>query len=209
MLALPAAGAEPPLPTLRIEPITGGTVLFLKNVSPQPLTAYVIELVDYPGSFFSLWKDEITSGAIAPNQEKRIQVENMTIGAAPDYVKVTGAVYADGSSAGAREKVDQMVACRRFSVDAVRGIIRRLETAKQQKVSKEDASANLKSAVEFMLVPKGTDRNSQLWINQAEGRQLYARTIEYLDKHTLDEALAKLHEWEKALIGSKPDLGVV
>src|SRR5579864_6912142 len=105
LLALPAAGAEPPLPQLRIEPITGGSILNLRNAYTQPLTAFLIELVGYPGSYFAMWKDEIIAEPIAPGEEKRLQVENMTIGAAPDYVKVEAAVYADGATAGKPDKV--------------------------------------------------------------------------------------------------------
>jgi len=36
--------------------------------------------------------------------EKRIQVENMTVGAVPDYVKMQAAIYADGSTAGVRRR---------------------------------------------------------------------------------------------------------
>lgn len=203
-MALSAWGAGPLLPTLRIEPTTGGTILYVRNVSPQPLTAYVIELVDYPGSYFALWKDEITHEAIAPNAEKRIQVENMTIGAAPDYVKVQGAIYADGSTAGVPEKVAQLVEGRRFSLESVRGLIHRLEAARDQKVAKETVSANIRSALEAMTVPRGTDRSSQLRVNQTSARELYSRTAEYLDKHTMDETLAMLQGWEKAFKRSKP-----
>ena len=58
LFILPAAAAEMPLPELRIEPANGGSILFVKNVSPQPLTAFLIELVDYPGSGFAMVQDE-------------------------------------------------------------------------------------------------------------------------------------------------------
>lgn len=204
LLALPAAGAEPLLPKLRIEPTTGGSILYVRNVSSQPLTAYVIELVGYPGSFFSLWKDEITYEPIAPNQEKRIPVENMTIGAAPDYVKVTGAVYADGTTAGVPAKIAQLIECRRFSLGSIRDLIHRVQMAQAQKASKETAASNIRNAMQFMLVPPGTDRSSQLWVNQAAARDFYNRTAHYLDQHDVDETLTMLQGWEKDLKQSKP-----
>ena len=127
LLALPAAGAQPPLPRLRIEPTTGGSIFYVKNVSSQPLTGYVIELVDYPGKFFCLWQDGITSGSFAPDEEKRIQVANMTVGAVPDYVKIQAAIYADGTTAGIPERIEQLVVRRRFSLETIRDLIHRLE----------------------------------------------------------------------------------
>jgi hypothetical protein len=205
LLALPAAGAAP-LPSLRIEPTTGGSIFYIRSVSTQPLTAYVIELVGYPGSFFALWQDQIISESIAPGKEKRIQVANMTVGAVPDYVKVQAAVYADGTTAGVPEKVLQLIDRRRFLLETVRDLSRRLERAKAEAVQKEMASANLRRATEFMLLPPKVDKSSQISINQAAGRELFSTTADYLDKHTLDETAAKLQEWEKALMESKPPL---
>src|SRR5579875_167498 len=99
-LACSASGAGAPLPQLRIEPTTGGSIFYVKNVASQPLTGYLIELVDYPGSSYTFWQDSLGAEfgleAISPGQEKRIQVANMTVGAVPDYVKMEAAVYADG-----------------------------------------------------------------------------------------------------------------
>ena len=196
LLALPAAGAEPPLPKLRIEPTTGGSIFYLKNVSSQPLTAYLIELVDYPGSFFAMVQDEITGEAIAPDKEKRIQVTNMTVGAVPDYVKVQAAIYADGTSAGIPERVAQLVARRQFSLETVRDLIRRVEMAQGAKTTNEVAAANLKRSAEFMMLPPKVDKMSQLSVNQAAGRMLFLETADYLEKNTLDETIAKLHSWD-------------
>jgi hypothetical protein len=204
LLALPAAGAEPPLPKLRIEPTAGGSIFYVKNVSSQPLTAFVIELVDYPGSIFGYWHEGITSESIAPDEEKRIQVSNMTVGAVPDYVKVRAAVYADGTTAGIPEKVTQLMARRRFSLESVRDLIQRLEAVRDAKGTREFASAGLRQALEFMLLPPGAGRESQLAINQSAGRTLFSETANYLDKHSVDETIAKLREWEKGLMASKP-----
>jgi hypothetical protein len=83
-----SAAAEAPLPGLRIEPTAGGSNFYVRNGSAQPLTAYLIELVDYPGSAYSLWQDDLTNQPIPPGGEKRISVANMTVGAVPDYVKM-------------------------------------------------------------------------------------------------------------------------
>lgn len=204
LLALSAAGAEPPLPNLRIEPTSGGSIFYVKNVSSQPLTAFVIELVNYPGSFYELFEDDITSTPIAPGTEKRIQVSNMTVGAVPDYVKIQAAIYADGTTAGVPERVTQLVSRRQFCLDTVRDLIRRLELLKEGNTSKENAAANLQRAAEFMMLPPNVDKGSQLSINQAAGRTLFTDTVGYLGKHSVEETLAKLHDWEKILMESKP-----
>jgi hypothetical protein len=113
ILTAATAAAQAPLPELRIEPTTGGSFLYVKNVATQPLTAYLIELVDYPGSRYSLLTDEVGREPIAPGTEKKIRVNNMTVGAVPDYVKIRAAIYADGSTAGIPEKVTQIVNLRR------------------------------------------------------------------------------------------------
>src|SRR5260370_16091535 len=128
ILALPAAAAEVPLPELRIEPTTGGSIFHVKNVSPQPLTGWLIELVDYPGSSYSLWADEV-SEPIPPGVEKRIPVSNMTVGAVPDYVKIQAAIYADGTTSGIPAKVTQFIDRRRAVLDTTRELIRRIESA--------------------------------------------------------------------------------
>lgn len=206
LLALPAASAESPLPKLRIEPTTGGSIFYVKNISSQPLTAYLIELVDYPGSYYALWKDEIRGDAIAPDKELKIPVGNMTVGAVPDYVKLQAALYADGSTAGAPEKVAQLVSRRRFILETVRDLTHRLERAQEAQLSREAAAASLKQAAEFMLLPPKADRTSQLAINQAAGRELFGEMAEYLTLHTVDQAVVKLHVWEKILQESKPAL---
>ena len=64
LLALSATAATPPLPELRTEPTTGGSIFYVRNVGSQPLTAWLIELVNYPGSSYSLWMDEIAARSL-------------------------------------------------------------------------------------------------------------------------------------------------
>jgi hypothetical protein len=206
LLALSAAAENAPLPQLRIEPTTGGSIFYVKNPSSQALTAYVIELVDYPGSSFGYWQDEIVSEPIAPGAEKRIEVANMTVGAVPDYVKLQAAIYADGSTAGVPGKVEALIARRRFMVTTAQDMIRRMERAVETNTPKDVATGSLRQAAAFMLLPPGADRNSQLALNQAAGRIIINQGIEYLDKHSIKEALDKFHDWEKMLKESKPAL---
>ena len=204
LLALPAAGAEPPLPTLRIEPTAGGSIFYVKNVSSIPLTAYVIELVDYPGSSYALFQDEITSQPIAPEKEKRIQVSNMTVGAVPDYVKLRAAIYADGTTAGLPEKIAQLLARRQFTLDTVRDVIRRVELGQQTKTPKDTLTANLRQAIEFMTLPPGFDKSSQVAINQSAGRAVLTEAAGYLDMHSPEDTITRYRGLEKTLADSKP-----
>jgi hypothetical protein len=206
LLVLPAASAQALLPKLRVEPTTGGSIFYVQNVSTQPLTAYVIELVDYPGSFFAFWQDDVTSQAIAPDKEKRIPVANMTVGAVPDYVKMQAAIYADGTTAGVPEKVAQLVARRRFLLETVRDLIQRLSTAREAKTPKETASASLRDASKSMVLPAKADKSSQNAINLAAGRMLFLEAADFLDQHSLEQTIARLQEWEKAIAESKPAL---
>src|SRR5579884_4054834 len=121
---LPAA-AEP-LPELRTEPVPAGSVFTVKNVGSQPLTAFEIELVNYPGSYYVYWHDDVTA-PLAPGAEKKISVANMTVGAVPDYVKITAAIFADGSTAGAPEKASQLVERRRALLRTARELLQRLD----------------------------------------------------------------------------------
>jgi hypothetical protein len=110
-LALFAAEA-PPLPRVTAEPLEDGSVIRVKNVGAQPMAAFLVELVGYPGSRFTLAKDESNS-PLAAGEERRYPVRQMMPGAAPEYVRATAAIYADGSSAGEAEKVKLLKAAMR------------------------------------------------------------------------------------------------
>lgn len=190
LLALSASAATPPLPELRVEPTTGGSILYVRNVASQPLTGYLIELVNYPGSSYSLWQDEIASEPILPGVEKRIPISNMTVGAVPDYVKMQAALYADGTSSGIPEKVAQFIERRRFVLETTRELIRRIE--------KGQSAADLRQWADSMQPPgksKGT-------INQTAARALITETAARFD----DGSLNRLRASERALAASKPAL---
>ena len=196
-LLLPLVAAAQ-LPQLRTEPIGGGTVFFVKNISAQPLTAYLIELVDYPGSSYTLWQDEISAEPIAPGAEKRIQVTNMTAGAVPDYMKIQAAIYADGSTAGVPEKVTQFIERRKAVLATTRELIGRIE--------KGATKADLQQWAESLQPVGKVKANSQPVINQAAARTLVSETAAKLESHSIEETLASLRASERALAASKPAL---
>ena len=197
-LVLAGLGVAAQLPGLRTEPIGGGSVFFVKNTSSQPLTAFLIELVGYPGSSYALWQDEITAEPLAPGAEKRIQITNMTAGAVPDYMKIQAAIYADGSTAGVPEKVAQFIERRKAVLETTRELIRRME--------KGATSGDLKQWADS-LRPVGKVRaNSQPVINQNASAMLILDTVTYLNANGADATLKHLGASEKSLVASKPAL---
>jgi hypothetical protein len=199
LLALPAIAAQMPLPELRIEPTAGGSVFYVKNNSTQALTAYLIELVDYPGSSYSLWQDETVAEPIPPQGTTRIQVANMTVGAVPDYVKIQAALYAGGTTAGIPEKVAQLLDRRRVTLETIRQLCGRIEKAQSENTPKSDLLAGLKQWADTLQPAGKGNRNSQAAINQAAARSVIAGTATRLDTLSFAESLAVLRAWERAL----------
>jgi hypothetical protein len=204
LVALGTATAQT-LPVLRTDPTTGGSIFYIKNVAAQPVTAFLIELVNYPGSSYSLYQDEAASDLIAPGTEKRIPVTNMTVGAVPDYVKLQAALFADGTSAGIPEKITQLVERRKFTLVAIRDLISRLDKAKAASTPKATVIADLKQWADG-LQPAGKARVSQVTINQAAARSVVLEAVAWLDTHSLDELLSKSRAAERSLVSSKPAL---
>ncbi len=199
-VALPAiAAAQRPLPELRIEPTAGGSIFYIKNNSPEALTAYLIELVDYPGSSYSLWQDETVAEPIPPKGEKRIQVANMTVGAVPDYVKMQAALYGGGTAAGIPEKVAQMLDRRRSMLETTRQLIGRIEKAQAEGTAKGEVVAGLRQWADTLQPAGKGNRNSQAAINQAAARGVISATAGRLDAQSPAESLTVLRGWERAL----------
>ena len=206
LLALSASAAQTPLPELRIEPTTGGSIFYVRNNSPQPLTAYLIELVDYPGSSYSLWQDDVTTQPIPPGGEKRIPVTNMTVGAVPDYVKMRAALYADGSSAGIPEKVTQLVARRRTVLETTREMIGRLEKARSAGTAKDAVIADLRQWFDTLQPAGKGNGNSPAALRQAAARSVVSEGAAQLRSGSVEDTLADLRAAERALAASKPAL---
>jgi len=202
LLPLLAVSAAEPLPVLRTEPIGGGSIFWIKNTGSQPVTAFLIELANYPGSYYSLWQDESAGELIAPGAEKRIQVTNMTVGAVPDYVKLQAALFADGSSAGIPEKITQLVERRRSNLAITRELIARIGKGGP----KADLITGLKAWEETMQPARRADPTAQATINQSAARGIIADAIESLNAHSPEETLARLRASEQALAASKPPL---
>lgn len=206
VFALSAADADMTLPELRIEPTDGGSMFYVRNPSSQPLTAYLIELVDYPGSSYSFWEDDTGGEPIPAGGEKRINVTNMTVGAVPEYVKMRAAVCADGSTSGLPDKVSQLIERRRFTLETTRELIRRIDKAQAAATTKPNLIADLKQWSDSVQPAGKVDRTSQAAINQAAARRLISATATRLETQSLDDAMNVLRASERAFVASKPPL---
>lgn len=190
------------VPELKTEAVDGGSVFHVKNTSAQPLTAYLIELVGYPGSSFTMWQDDLTGQPLAPGGEKSIRVTNMTAGAVPDYVKLRAALYADGTSAGDPERVAQFIARRKHVLETVREALKRAEKAG----SKDALVGDFKQWSNSIPAPTKANFGNQNTINQAADRTFLSETVRQLDSNSLESYVADLRAIEKKLAASKPPL---
>src|SRR5260370_35857032 len=206
LLAALSASAQAPLPGLRIEPTGGGSVIFVRNVYSQPLTAFHLELVDYPGSFFWYSQDDAASEGIPAGVEKRIPVKNMLIGAAPEYVKMQAALYADGGSAGIPEKIAQLIAQRSLTLKTTRELIDRIEKAQSSGASKAGLIAGLKQWAASIQPDGPGSLNSQTANNRNVARTMVSVAIGRIDESSAETALNGLRKPARPLATSKPDL---
>jgi hypothetical protein len=201
------AVAEAPLPELRVEPAVQSSILFVKDAASQPpLTAFLVELVGYPGSYYQLWEDDVTSGPVEPGVEKRIPISDMTVGAVPNYVKLTAAIYADGTSAGAPEKVAQLVERRKAMLVATRELIARLDKARTANTEAAAQAAELKQEADALPKLTRSTQKSQAAINQSAVKNVTSQASAYLGGHSMDETIAALRAAEAKLAASKPAL---
>ena len=183
----------PPLPKLRTEATAGGSLFHVRNAATQPLTAYLIELVNYPGSSYMLFQDEITTAPLPPGEEKHIPVANMTVGAVPESVKLQAALYADGSTAGIPEKIMQLLERRRHVLATTVELISRLEEAPSP------SSADLKQWADSIPPPTRANRNTQAAINNAAAKALILDIAAKLESTPPAAILITLRAAERAL----------
>src|SRR5688572_20300182 len=56
--SMAAEAAGRPCPEVKAEPVEEGSLIRIWHNQPQPLTAFLIEIVDYPGNRFAHMEDE-------------------------------------------------------------------------------------------------------------------------------------------------------
>ena len=162
-----AAIALTDLPDLRIEAVDAGSALIVRNThASQALTAYLVELVDYPGSSYAFSQDELAQGGepLGAGKQRRIPITNMTVGAAPDYMKMRAAIFADGSTAGDSDKVAQLRARRKLLLATVREVLAHPGDLKQLFESVPVSNSKLK-------------RSDPAVVDQASRRALLAEAL--------------------------------
>ncbi len=183
----------PPLPELRTGATDGGSMFHVRNTASQPLSAYLIELVNYPGSFYMFWQDEVSSAPIPPGGERHIPITNMTVGAVPEYVKMQAALYAGGATAGDAAKVAQLMERRRHLLVTVRELIARMEKAPP------DTSADLKQWADSIPPPTRANRSTPAGIQQVAAKALILDVASKRESAPGAEVLTTLRAWERAL----------
>jgi hypothetical protein len=197
LAALPLAAA-PPLPGLRVEAAPAGSVIFVRNVYSQPLTAFIIELVDYPGSSFSRWADLAAGEGIPPGVEKSYPEKSMLVGAvSPEYLKVQAAIYTDGSTSGETEKIKQLIEWRVRRLAITRELIGRIEKSQSNGTRKADLVDELK---QWQASIGPGPRHSP------SAGEMIADAIRNLDKQSIDDVLSNLKRTEQVIGSSKPVL---
>jgi hypothetical protein len=201
---LVAAAGQTSLPELKVEATDGGSALRIRNGAAQPLTACLIELVGYPGSSYAFYQEGVGGRTIALGAEERIAITNMTVGAAPEYVKMQAALYGDGTSAGSPEKVAQLIGLRKTTLGTTRELIARIEKSKGG--GKAALVEGLRQWADSIPQPAKRERGTPAAVARSAERDLITATAERLDRSAVGEVLAGLAVSERALAASKPGL---
>lgn len=210
MFALPlmALAADAPIPALRVEAEANGSgsVFNVKNTYSQPLTALFIELVDFPSDTYAFTRDELGAGAIAAGTEKTIRVANPTPGTAPANVKVTAAVYADGETAGAPDKVKHILNLRKGRLENTREMIQRIEKDQKEGKDKDAIVADLRQWATTIVPPPPPDMQPITDPAKTVKRNMIALAASNIAKAGVDGVLTGLKKTEGELAASKPGL---
>jgi len=206
LLPLMLASAQPPLPELKVEATDGGSALRVKNTAAQPLTAYLIEMVGYPGSSYAFYHEGIPGRTVAPATEVRIPITNMTVGASPEYVHMQAALFADGATAGAPEKVAQLIALRRTTLETTRELITRLAKATDKASDKAALAESLQQWADSIPAPTKRDRGTPAALARSTQRDAISAAAAQLAKVSAEDLLNTLKTAAAALAASKPAL---
>lgn len=120
--------------------------------------------------------------------------------AAPEHVKLAGAIHADGSPAGAPEKTALMLGRRKFVIATTGELIARIQKG-SDKAALIDALKRWSDTLPPATRPR---RGSQEAVNQAAGRELIAGACAALEKGSPEGVLEALSASKSALEGAKP-----
>jgi hypothetical protein len=188
-VASTAAGT--PCPEVTAEPVEGGSLIRVRHNQKQSLTAFVVEIVGYPGNHFAYMEDDLFRGSIAAGKEKRVVVMTLMPGTVPDYLKTTAAIYEDGATCGAAGKVKTILDARRNQLRFTRELISRIEKG----ISAGDSIENLAAQL-------------ARWARSATAASggVITHTANELKRRSPGEVVGALRIVERTLAGSKPAL---
>jgi hypothetical protein len=189
--AVACIAAGSPCPGVKAEPTDNGSLIRIRHSEAQPLTAFLVEIVDYPGNRFAYLGDELFREGIAAGEEKRIAVTSLMPGTVPDYLRMTAGVYKNGVTCGAPDKVKLIIDARRQNLQLTRDIIGRIEKSVSAREPRDNLIAQL---AEWARAASPT---SSAVITHAASE---------LKRRTPEEALEALRTVERTLAASKPSL---
>lgn len=189
LTGLIAVMATTPCPEVKAEPVDDGSLIRIRHNQPHPLTAFLLEIVDYPGNRFSHMQDDLFRPTTAAGEEGRIVVASLMPGTVPDYLKVTAAIYANGDTCGPADKVKLIIDARRQNLQLNRELISSIEKARDARKSAQEIAAEL------------TERARS---ESPAFSGVMTHVAEELKRRSVDEVLGVLRIVEQTLAASKP-----
>jgi hypothetical protein len=205
LLAFPIVAADAPLPELHVEADPSGSVLTVKNPYSKALNALLIEIVEAsPAIDFT--RDELGPNAIAAGAEKKLRVTNTAFGETPGNVKIVAAIYEDGSTVGAPEKVNHILNLRRARLKNTREIIQRIEDGRKSGKDKDAIVADLRQWALTIVPPPPPGMQPITDPAKTMMRNMVVVTAGQVNTKGIDAELSVLKLTESELAGSKPAL---
>jgi hypothetical protein len=205
LVAIPLLAADAPMPTLHVEAEASGSIITVKNTYSQPLAGLLIEMVD-SAEPYTFTRDEIGPNAIAPGTEKKLRVTNPAPGAEPDKVKVMAAIYEDGSTVGAPEKVNHILNLRRARLKNTRDIIARIEKDQKDGKDKDAIVTDLRAWATTIVPPPPPGMQPITDPAKTVTRNMIVVAAGQVNTKGIAEELGMLKKTESELATSKPGL---
>lgn len=155
-----ALAVEPRMPSVRIEPAAGGSIVFVHNPTSQPLIAVFLATRDHP-----FWEEEFREPVPAQG-DRRVDFPH------PGDVTVKAAVYADGSWAAEERLRPQLQEQRNHTLTTARELIKTVQKAEKQNTPLATLEGDLKIQADGLASQP----------EREAGRRLILETISQLQK---------------------------
>jgi hypothetical protein len=151
-------------------------------------------------------RDELGPNAIAAGTEKKLRVTNTAFGEAPDKAKIVAAVYEDGSTVGAPEKVNHVLDLRRARLKNTREIIQRIEKDQKDGKDKDAIVADLRQWALTIVPPPPPGMQPITEPAKTVMRNMVVVAAGQVSSKGIDAELSVLKLTESELAASKPAL---